>query len=417
MNILYYASLKTNDLTASHVHVHEVVSNLVKLGHNVVPLRQDGAGTPSAVQPAKHLSPRARMNLSISSLSIYQRLKGEIYILWLLKGEIHTCLRALTLMIRRRQKLHLIYRRHTLFASECLLARLLRVPVVREVNGIIADEAEIAYGFDRFSLRVIAWIERRSMRRADRLIVVTPEMKELFKREYGIPGQKIAVIENGANTDLFAPGDSLEARTELRLDQHGYYICFVGSLARWQGVEYLLRSMPLILEECPGARTLIVGDGPMKAELVQLAEDLGVSDKAVFTGTVAHARVPLHIAACDICVAPFVRERNERSGLSPLKMCEYAACAKPVVASRLPGLEFLEQHRLGVLAQPEDPQALAAAIITLLKDPELRKKMGQNGREYVVEHRSWASVAKRVAEVCQQALEERKAGRTRTAKL
>lgn len=95
-------------------------------------------------------------------------------------------------------------------------------------------------------------------------------------------------------------------------------------------------------------------------------------------------------------------------GLSPLKLCEYLACGKPVIASRISGLEVLEEENCGFLVNPEDPQALAIRIIELLRNPELRHKMGENGRKYVVENRSWESVAKKVAQVCEDAVQEYK---------
>jgi len=92
--------------------------------------------------------------------------------------------------------------------------------------------------------------------------------------------------------------------------------------------------------------------------------------------------------------------------VSPLKIYEYGACGKAIVTSRLPGLEFIEQYETGVLVQPDNAEELAAAIIKLLREPELRRQMGENGRKYVVKNHSWESVAKRVAEVCEQTLHE-----------
>ena len=96
-----------------------------------------------------------------------------------------------------------------------------------------------------------------------------------------------------------------------------------------------------------------------------------------------------------------------------MKIYEYGASAKPIVASKLPGLEFIKENNAGILVEPENPQSLANAIVKLLKDPELRKQMGENGRKCVVEDHSWESVAKRVAKVCEQAFREHKKKRNR----
>jgi glycosyltransferase involved in cell wall biosynthesis len=243
------------------------------------------------------------------------------------------------------------------------------------------------------------------MPKADKIIVVTPKLKELLHSEYGVKSDRITVIQNGANTDLFKPMDVIKARGELGLALNRNYICFVGMLERWQGVEYLIKSLPLILDQCPETRLLIVGDGPIKQELVELTKQNGVSDKVIFTGMVPYKKVPLYLNVGDVCVAPKVRLK---SGYSPLKLCEYLACQKPVVASRASGLEILEDCRGGILVEPEDPFELATAIVTLLKDRDLRKQMGENGRKYVLENQSWESVAKRVADVCQSLIDIRR---------
>ena len=175
----------------------------------------------------------------------------------------------------------------------------------------------------------------------------------------------------------------------------------MGALYAWQGVEYLVKSAPLVLQKCPEARFLIVGDGQMKQELIELAEQIGVSDKVIFTRMVPYQEVPLYINASDVCVTP---KKPLSSGYSPLKLYEYMACAKPVIATRTHGFEILEEYNAGLLVNPEDHQQLADAITTLLKNKELRMELGENGRKYVVEKQSWASVARRVAEACEQAI-------------
>ncbi|MCL0066249.1 glycosyltransferase, partial [Dehalococcoidia bacterium] len=93
--------------------------------------------------------------------------------------------------------------RHTLFSSDYFLARLLRVPSIKEVNGIIADEAKLAHTGDKFSLRVMNRIEQCNLPKANRIIVVTSKLKEVLHNDYKIPEDKIVVIPNGANIDLF----------------------------------------------------------------------------------------------------------------------------------------------------------------------------------------------------------------------
>jgi glycosyltransferase involved in cell wall biosynthesis len=270
----------------------------------------------------------------------------------------------------------------------------------------MADEAAIQNVGGKILARIIETIERFNMPKADRIIVVTSKLKEVLNQDYNVPENRIVVVWNGANTDLFNVKDQVQARNELSLNQSDNYVCFVGSLVQWQGIEYLIRSVPLVLSGCPNTQFLIVGDGAMKGELVALAKYIGVSDKLIFTGSVPYDRVPLYVNAGDVCVAPYKAERNLRTGASPLKICEYLACEKPVVASAVSGLEFIESQLAGILVTPDNAQELANAIIRLLRAPDLRRKMGENGRKYVVRNRSWTNVAKEVAQVCQQLVEE-----------
>ena len=409
MKILYYEEPRGRNL--SSVHAYEVCSNLSKLGHNIVfvkaPPQKPGARLWDEIGTGLSAWKRIKDLLLLSW--ILERLRGELTLLWLFWCEASIFLSIFALILKNRDGLDVIYRRHNLLNSEYFLAKLFGIPSVKEVNGIVVDEMRIARKGDRVSLWTMHRIEKWNMPKAHRIIVVTSELKNLLYNDYRVSEDRVVVIENGANTDLFIPTDSEDARKELCLDPSDGFVCFVGGLLRWQGVEYLIQSAPLVMKECPSTKFIIVGYGAMREELVNLARETGISDKFIFTGFIPYENVPLYINASDVCVAPFVEERGERTGVSPLKLCEYMACEKPVVASAISGLEILESYNAGILVLPESPQELANAIIRLLQDPELRKKMGENGRKYVVENRSWESVAGKVAEVCEETANRYKA--------
>jgi len=399
VNILFYDRLKAGQLITISTHKYELISNLSRLGHNVVLLNAD---YPKRVEEIICRNPPSLdqgITSKLLSLRIARRFRGGIGILWSLGREVSLFLSAFILIIGRKRNLDVIYRRHSLFNSDYLLARLFRLPVVKEVNGMEIANARITKFTDSFSLRIIDRIERFNMPRADRIIVVTSKLKETLQKDYGVPGDKITVIPNGANTDLFTPMNAEQARKQVGLGQAGHLVVFVGDLAAWQGVDYLIKSIPYVVKERSDTRFLIVGDGMMRQELVELAGRLGVFDKIIFTGMVPYQDVPLYINASDICVAPFVADRGDKVGLSSLKIPEYMACEKPVVTSRISGLEILEDNNAGILVEPESPPELAQAILRLLHSKELRQQMGKNGRKYTVKNQSWESVAKKVAEV------------------
>ena len=280
--------------------------------------------------------------------------------------------------------------------SPLIISKLFRIPYFVEVNGLIIEEMKIA-NTSKWKVDIAKLSEKLNYKHAKKIVAVTQALKEVIKKIYNIPAEKIVVIPNGTNTDLFRPMDQKVARKELKFNQDAKYVCFIGGLAPWQGVEYLIQSAPLILKEFKNTKFLIVGDGMLKKELVELAEKTGMSDNFIFTGAVPYEEVPKYINACDVCV---VYKKPLKSGYSPLKLYEYIACGKPVVASRISGFEILEENNAGILVEPENTKELAKAIIKLLKNEKLREEMGKNGREYVVKYHSWESIARKVAKVC-----------------
>jgi glycosyltransferase involved in cell wall biosynthesis len=287
-----------------------------------------------------------------------------------------------------------------------MLCKVLKIPSIVEVNGLVLDELKVNPNSQSFAYRVFSYLALRSekfnYRHCDRIVSVTDKLKDELVRLYSVPESKIHIINNGANTDVFKPLDSKQTRKKLRLDDSKKYVCFVGHLAAWQGVEFLIQASPLILEKCPDARFLIIGDGVMKDKLIEITSELGVSDKFTFTGRVPYEQVPFYINAADVCVAPFIKERNSRIGLSALKTYEYLACGKPIVASSIPGVhDLIESSGGGISVTPEDPEELANAVVRLLSDEKARAEMGKKGRKYVVKNHSWDGVAGKILEICE----------------
>ena len=199
-----------------------------------------------------------------------------------------------------------------------------------------------------------------------------------------------------------------ELRNHHSISENDYIVAFIGNLAPHHGIEYLIKSAPIVLNVLPNTKFLIVGDGAIKKELINLSERIGVSDEIIFTGRVSYEIVPLYINMADVCVAPFIRARNERIGLSPLKIYEYLACGKPVVASDIKGIgDLLRNSNAGIAVTPEDPVELANAIIKLLKNEKLRKQMGKNGRKVMVNNYSWYHTAKKTIEVFEKILNKK----------
>lgn len=287
------------------------------------------------------------------------------------------------------------------------LCKLFGISSIVEVNGLVMDELKVSPDSKSFAYRVFSYLalhsERFNYRYCDRIVSVTDKLKDELVRLYSVPAEKVLVINNGANTDIFKPMDQKQARARLELDDSKKYVCFVGHLAAWQGVEFLIYSSPFILEKVPDVHFLVVGDGVMRDKLLETAAEMGLSDKFTFTGRVPYENVPVYINAADVCVAPFIMERNSKIGLSALKTYEYLACGKPIVASSIPGVkDLIDLSGGGISVPPENPGELANAVVKLISDKKTCNAMGEQGRKYVVENHSWDGVARKILDICHE---------------
>lgn len=370
-------------------HVRELVQNLAGLGHEVILIAcnlQRGSDQDNIdIYPIKYYSEKLIPKFFIS---IYAFVLGVIVLI--------------------KRKPDIIYKRQSAMGEDILIAMLARCPVVTEINGLVSEEA----GSDKTYIHkiinnIFKYISKQSILHSDHLVAVTTNLKNIIHDEFYIQYDKITVIPNGANVKLFHPSEKKLSWDILKLSEKFKYICFIGNLAPYQGIETLIQAAPLILKKYPDIRFLIVGDGIMKNEWVQISHNVGVYDKFIFTGKVPIVMVSHYINASDVCVSPFRKARNAKIGLSPLKIYEYMACGKPVVCSRIPNLEFIEQQKTGILVEPQNPEELAKAIIDLMDDENLREEMGINARDLAVKNYSWEANARKVEETCENLMNSR----------
>ena len=396
MKVLFLAqTINIKARTGDAVHVRELAINLAKLGHHVSLIAGYSPEQSDELQSLeKH--PKIQISYNKNFFKIPVPRSRDISSLWI-------CLK-----VARRNPPDVIYERSFSPKIGMVVSKILRKPLVVEINGIVDEEAKIQ-GKKASELRSLIGKKMRGFffRQANKMVAVTTGIKKELVNSYKIPPNSIEVIPNGANTDIFKPMDQEKVRVELCLSNEFKYVCFVGNLAPWQGVEYLIQAAPRILKTCPDAHFLIVGDGQMKNEWMESTQKLEVSENFIFTGSIPFVQVPLYINASDVCVAPFVLARNDKIGLSPLKVYEYMACGKTVVASRISGVsDLLKESSGGIAITPEKPDELADTVIKLLQNEDIRKQMGINGREYVVENYSWARVVKKVADVCENVISQ-----------
>ena len=184
-------------------------------------------------------------------------------------------------------------------------------------------------------------------------------------------------------------------------------VIFIGAFYIWHDVSTLLKAFVRVRQSHPTARLLLVGDGEHRPSAARLAAALGIGDAVRFTGSVAHADVPKVLAAADIAVAPYPQMRQDM-WFSPLKVFEFMASGKALVASSVGQIVDLIQHgRNGLLVPPGDAESLASALDTLIENTSLRLQLGKQAREDAVRKHSWEHYLDHLESILCKAVDER----------
>jgi glycosyltransferase involved in cell wall biosynthesis len=282
-----------------------------------------------------------------------------------------------------------VYERYSLWSFAGMeYARDTGVPGLLEVNAPLVEEQAAYRGLcDRAAAEQVA---ERVFAAAGALAAVSREVAAYLERFPAARG-RVHVVPNGVDTDRFPP----DLAPSLPADPGVFTVGFVGTLKPWHGLPMLVAAFDLLHRRHPDTRLLVVGDG---TERVVLEADLvarGLAGAAVLTGAVAPEYVPGLLASMDAAVAPY----PDRPGFyfSPLKLYEYLAAGRAVVASRIgQAAEVIEHGANGLLVPPGDAAALAAALARLRGDPGLRARLGRLARMTVADRYTWDAVARRL---------------------
>ena len=204
------------------------------------------------------------------------------------------------------------------------------------------------------------------------------------------------MLPNAVDTRLFHTGlDGSLVRQRLNLEGR-FVIGFVGTFKRWHGVELLLSAFRELYRADPSIHLLLVGEGPLRSQLEKEVQDAGLTKAVTFTGALAHEDIPQYLAAMDAAVAPYPALDNFY--FSPLKLFEYMAAGRAVIASRVgQAAEVVVDGVTGLLFEPGDLADLVRSIARLRDNPALRKELGQKASAACSE-RTWTHNAAEVVD-------------------
>jgi glycosyltransferase involved in cell wall biosynthesis len=298
------------------------------------------------------------------------------------------------LSILRRERPALLYERHSNSnLAGIILAKLLKIPIVMELNsplGTIKNRNNFgAY----YELALLG--EKIALRSSTLVTVVSEVAEELVRSTY--PFVRVVVNPNGVNTKIFSPDVSGAEIGKAFGLQGKKIIGFSGHFMWWHGVPVLLEAMKKVLQQHRKAHLLLIGDSEYTEEYADLARALDIVDKVTFTGKISYSEVPKYLAACDILVSPHVPvAQGVPFHGSPLKIFEYMAMGKPIVASKIGQIgEVLTHRQSALLVTPGDSDEIAAAVVELIDNEILANQLGRNGRQESQNH-TWDANAERV---------------------
>jgi glycosyltransferase involved in cell wall biosynthesis len=280
------------------------------------------------------------------------------------------------------------------------LGRRYGLPVVYEVRGFWEDTwlSRHPNGEDLARSELYQRsrdLETRCMLAADLVVTLGEAMRdEIVAR--GVPPAKVLIVPNAVSEEFLQPlPDATALRAALGIKPGEHVVGEVSSLVRHEGIGTLLEATKLLRARGLPVRALIVGDGPERAALQRQAAGLGLGEAAIFTGRVPAANVREFHALLDVFVVPRTPDRVCQL-VTPLKPVEAMASGLCVVTSECKALaEIIKPDVTGALTIPQDPVALADSLELLVCSPDIRRKLGDNAREWVARDRTWVHNAAR----------------------
>ena len=295
------------------------------------------------------------------------------------------------------------------------LARSKGVPFVFEVRDLWPESlAAVGMGAEDSVLHhSLGKLAGFLYRKCERVVVVTPAFQDHLTQHWSVPREKIAVVQNGVETDLFSPRNRDSLKRELRLEGR-FVSCYVGTMGMAHGLETMVEAAAILRDSLPEALFLLVGEGAEKERIVSLAQARGLTNLR-FVSQQAREKIPDYIGASDTCLV-LLRKAELFKTVIPTKMLESMSCSRPVIVGvEGQARQIVEEARAGVFVEPENPQRLAESILRLAGQKDLRESLGSNGRNYILQHFSRRSTAGEYIRVLETLCSNKQEARSTTA--
>jgi glycosyltransferase involved in cell wall biosynthesis len=282
-----------------------------------------------------------------------------------------------------------------------------QIPLAFEVRDLWPESLSAVGVGDENSLlhHSLAAVARFLYERSGHIVVVTPAFKEHLIKRWRVPADKIAIVENGVETILFAPAlasSNCALRKELGVEGK-FLVCYIGTMGMAHGLETLLDAAAQLHRQNSNAHFLLVGEGAEKERIKSLAQSRGLTNVR-FLDQQPREKIPAFISASDACVV-LLKRTEVFKAVIPTKMLEFMSCARPVIVG-VDGQarQIVEDAEAGLAIEPENSRALAEAVNALSADHELSRKLGHKGRDYILRNFSRDRTAQKYIDVLEAML-------------
>lgn len=377
MNLLYVH--RTRAAGVEGVHIGQIVRCMRLLGHRVDMLSPVGDFI-EHISPVRTEAPATGKRLHGLGSKLPELLFELLELAYSAKASVEATRRY------RQGAVDAVYERYAIFGFAGLwLSQRRGVPHVLEVN--YTSLTPLVRPRSRVLKPLAKWLDGFMFRRATHLMAVSSYLKQHLVEEFGIDASRISVVPNAADPAVFDPA-RVAALAAGALPE-GPIIGFVGGFYHWHGLGLLLQAFKAIAERFPQAHLVLIGDGPMRADLVRQVQELGLGDRVLMPGKIAHADLVPYVARFDIGVMP-----DSNLYGSPMKIFEYMAMAVPVVVpDYAPLTDVVVDGVHGKVFERRDVAAMAECLAELLRDGAVRRRMGHNARQAIIDTHNWMNSA------------------------
>jgi glycosyltransferase involved in cell wall biosynthesis len=265
------------------------------------------------------------------------------------------------LWAQRKNNLTMFIRYHNAMLAPLVLTWLFNIPLSMRSGPVLADLYFFKKNPSKILFLCMKWVLGLFYKKASAIVTVTEKIKQSILKDFKLDPSKIVVVPNAADTTLFFP----EARNSKKwnLPENEFVFGFVGRIYETQGLGTVFHALGLLKNNKKKVPLLfMVGEGDYRPALESLSKELDIEDRIIWAGLIPHAEVRSAINSCDMMLAPFLKRSLELKGSSALKLWEYLACDKPILASASNDHQFLDDLKLGKTVEPDNIELWAKIL-------------------------------------------------------